>query len=189
MKVKGMMITVAMAMAVQGAMANLPTAFDLLKSGDQYVGVQSKGKIVQIRSDKSVGGLTPQVWYVVYYDPNAMFKASQVKFDNGQETEVTHPGRLLELATDQHKPFDSNLLKIDSDRAIQIAASQPYLNTLTLTATKLSLDHGELGPVWHVEIWATRGKSTNPSVDIGEVVLSATDGAVIENDLHPNRVD
>ncbi len=189
MKVKETIITVALAMAVQGAMAALPTAFDLLKSGNQYVGVQSKGKIVQIRSDKSVDGLTPQVWYVVYYDPNTPFKASQVRFDSGQETEVTHPGRLLELATDQHKPFDPNLLKIDSDRAIQIATSQPYLNTLTLTATKLSLDHGELGPVWHVEIWATRGKITNPSVDIGQVTLSATDGTVVENDLHPNRVD
>ncbi len=188
MKVKDTIVTLAIVMAVQGAMAALPTAFVLMKAGDQYVGVQSKGRIVQIRSDKSVDGLTPQVWYVVYYDPDAIFKATQVRFDSGQETEVTRPGRLLEMASDEHKPFDMNLLKMDSDRAIQIATSQPYLNTLTLTATKLTLDHGELGPVWHVEIWATRGRSTNPSVDLGEVILSATDGSVIENDLHPNRV-
>jgi len=33
------------------------TAFDLVKEGNRYVGEPSKDKVVQIRSDKSVGTL------------------------------------------------------------------------------------------------------------------------------------
>jgi len=39
----------------RSALAADPTAFELIKLGDQYVGVQSKDQVVQIRSDKSVG--------------------------------------------------------------------------------------------------------------------------------------
>src|SRR5712672_1975490 len=82
------------------ARASDPTAFELAKLGNQYVGIQSKDKVVQIRSDKSIGSLTPTIWYVVYYDPDATFKAVQVKFGAGQKMDVSHPGRLLELIGD-----------------------------------------------------------------------------------------
>ena len=36
------------------AVGKEPTAFDLIKHGDQFVGVQSKDKVVQIRSEKSI---------------------------------------------------------------------------------------------------------------------------------------
>ena len=41
------------------------SAYDLIKEGNRYVGEQSKDKVVQIRSEKSIGGLTPTVWFVV----------------------------------------------------------------------------------------------------------------------------
>src|SRR5271168_5217296 len=79
------------------ALAAGPTAFQLVKLGDQYVGVQSKDKVVQIRSEKSIVSLTPDIWYVVYYDPDATFKAVEVKFGAGQKLDGSHPGRFLEL--------------------------------------------------------------------------------------------
>ena len=39
-----------------------PTALSLIKEGNRYVGEDVKDQVVQIRSDKSVGGLTPNVW-------------------------------------------------------------------------------------------------------------------------------
>jgi hypothetical protein len=45
--------------------ADEPTAFDLIKEGSRYVGEQANDKIVQIRSEKSVGPLTPKIWFVV----------------------------------------------------------------------------------------------------------------------------
>ncbi len=180
----------AMTLAVSHlALADEPTAFNLIKTGDQYVGDQSKDKVVQIRSEKSLNSTTPTVWYVVYYDPDATFKAVEVKLISGEKVDVSHPGRLLEMASDEHKPFDSSLLKVDSDRAIQIATSQAFLKGLTITGTQLELDHGEMGPVWHVKLWASRDTHYNEDVDIGEMVLSATDGSVVKNNLHPNSVN
>ena len=51
------------------------TAFDLMKEGNRYVGEQAKDRVVQVRSEKSMGSLSPKVWYVVFYDPTASMKA------------------------------------------------------------------------------------------------------------------
>jgi hypothetical protein len=53
------------------------TAFDLIKEGNRYVGEPAKDKIVQIRSEKSIGSITPNIWYVVFYDPTATLKATR----------------------------------------------------------------------------------------------------------------
>ena len=45
-----------------------PTALQLVKEGNKHVGEDARDKVVQIRSDKSIGSLTPNVWYMVYYD-------------------------------------------------------------------------------------------------------------------------
>ncbi|HEX5399494.1 MAG TPA: hypothetical protein VFY06_10645 [Verrucomicrobiae bacterium] len=183
-------IVAALAISLLGcARAGEPTAFELASKGDQYVGTQSKGKVVQIRSEKSIGTMTPDIWYVVYYDPDATFKSVQVKFGAGKEMEVTHPLRILEMATDQHDVLDKEKLKVDSDRALKIAMSQPLLRNLKLKASKLTLGHGDEGPVWTVELWAAKLKNPDDNADVGAVILSATDGKVIKADLHPNSVD
>jgi len=166
-----------------------PTAFDLVKAGDQYVGVQSKDKVVQIRSEKSIASLTPNIWYVVYYDPDATFKATEVKFGAGQKLDVSRPWRMLEMATDDHGVLDKTKLKVDSDKAIKIATAQPLLNNLTLKATQLWLEHGDSGPQWRVKLWAAKLKNPSDDADIGVVIISSDDGSVIKADLHPNSVD
>ncbi len=190
MKLKGVFITMAISLAVTGtALADDPTAFTLMKTGDQFVGDQSKDKVVEIRSEKSIGDTAPNIWYVDYYDPDTTFKAVEVKFGGGAKMDVSHPGRILEMASDQHKPFDMSLLKVDSDRAIQIATSQPVVKGLDITGMQLWLAHGELGPVWRVKLWASQPANNKTDVDIGDVVLSATDGSVIANNLHPNSLN
>jgi hypothetical protein len=171
------------------AQAADPTAFDLVKLGDQFVGVQSKDKVVQIRSEKSVASLTPNIWYVVYYDPDATLKAVEVKFGAGQKMDVSHPLRLLEPITGADKVLDSAKLKVDSDKALKIALSQPLLKNLTPKATQLWLEHGDNGPQWRVKIWAQKLHSPNDDADVGEVTVSAADGSVIKSDLHPDSVD
>ena len=39
-----------------------PTALQLIKEGNRFIGEQSKDKVQQIRSDKSIAGLTPSIW-------------------------------------------------------------------------------------------------------------------------------
>jgi len=39
-----------------------PTAFELIKEGNRSLGEQSKDKVLEIHSDKSVASLTPNIW-------------------------------------------------------------------------------------------------------------------------------
>src|SRR5271154_4342425 len=144
MKMKLLVIAVIAFAVSDAALADGPTAFELVKRGDPYVGVQSKDKVVQIRSEKSINSLTPDIWYVVYYDPDATFKAIQVKFGAGEKMDVSRPGRVLEMLTDDKTPLDQGKFNIDSDRAIRLAASQPILKNLVLKSSRLWLEHGDV---------------------------------------------
>ena len=101
------------------------TALDLATEGNRFVGEQSKDKIVQIRSEKSVNSLSPVVWNIVYYDPDATMKAVEVKFSGGRKVDVKRPLRLLEPISNADEPLAKSKLKVDSDRAISIATRNP----------------------------------------------------------------
>ena len=174
------------------------SAFDLAKEANRYVGEQAKDKIVQIRSEKSVGSLTPNVWYVVFYDPTATLKAIEVKFGAGKMLDVKRPMRLLEPVTGGDAPLDKAKLKVDSDEALKIALKEPLLQNLKVTASQLKLGRlgeGVLGisgpgePVWKVKLWAAKLREPTRDADVGEVWISANDAKVLKNDLHINRVD
>ena len=166
-----------------------PTALELIKEGNRYVGEETKDKVTQIRSEKSVGGLTPNIWYVVYYDPDARMKATEVKFGGGKKMDVQRPFRLFERATGE-RAMDRSKLKIDSDDALKIAEKETLVEKLKLTNSKLTLEKGEEGfPVWKVQLWAEKAREPSKTVDIGKFVISAEEGKIIERDLHIERVD
>ncbi len=174
----------------QIANAAEPTAFDLVKEGNRHLGEEAKGRVVQIRSEKSVGGLTPNIWFVVYYDPDATAKATEIKFAAGTKVSVKRPPRVLEPITGAHRELPKDKLKIDSDKAVEIAKSEPLIKNLTLTNTQLTLERGEGDqPVWKVKLWAAKIRRPSDTVNIGELQLSAEDGKVVKNDLKPGRVD
>jgi hypothetical protein len=168
------------------------TAFELVKEGNRYVGEQSKNKVVQIRSEKSVASLTPDIWFIVYYDPDATLKAVEVKFGAGVKMDVKRPMRLLEPISNADAPLPPDKLKIDSDRALNIAIKQPLLEKLTLKSSRLVLERRSLNdvtPVWKIRLWAAKIAHPNENADIGEIMLSAEDGTILMSDLKPSRVD
>jgi hypothetical protein len=174
------------------------TAYQLIKEGNRYVGEQAKDKVVQIRSEKSVGSMTPTIWYVVYYDSTATLKATEVKFASGKMLDVKRPLRLLEPVTGNDAALDRQKMKIDSDGAVKIASKESLLQNLKLTATQLKLERvgeGILGqsgagqPIWKVKFWAAKVHQPSREADIGEVWVSADDGKVVKNDLHINSAD
>ncbi|MGH7942646.1 MAG: hypothetical protein ACREFR_16410, partial [Limisphaerales bacterium] len=92
MKIKqGIVLGVALGLASSRVALADPSALDLIKRGDDYVGIQSKDKVVQIFSDKSVASLQPNIWHIVFYDPTVFFKTVEVTFEAGKETAVAHP--------------------------------------------------------------------------------------------------
>jgi hypothetical protein len=174
--------------ATHGARASELTAFQLFKEGDKYLGDQSKGKVVQARSEKSIAGLAPNVWYIVFYDPDTTFKAQEIKFGAGKKLSQSRPWRMIEVVTGD-KVLPAEKLKIDSDEAIKIATKEPLLEKLKLQATQLWLDRGEENPTWKVRLWAKKLRDPSRDADIGDVHIDARTGKVLEVDLHINRVD
>ena len=171
------------------AHAGEKTAFELAKEADKHVGEDAKGKVVQLRSEKSIGTLTPTVWYVVLHDPDATAKATEIKFGAGQKLSVKRPARVLELGFRDHLPLDKDKLKVDSDAAIKTASEQPMLKNLKLTASKLTLEKWEGQVVWKVRLWAEKLRDSRKDADIGEVFIAADSGKVVKNDLKIERVD
>lgn len=165
------------------------TAFELAREADRHVGEDAKGKVVQIRSEKSIGSLTPTIWYVVLYDTDATAKATEIKFGAGQKLSVKRPARILEFASKSQLPLDKEKLKVDSDKAIKTATEEPLLKNLKLTATKLTLEKFEGTPAWKVRIWAEKLRDSKRDADLGEVIIDSESGKVLKNDLHIDRVD
>jgi uncharacterized membrane protein YkoI len=174
---------------VVAALASEPTAFDLIKEGNKYIGEQSKDRVVQIRSEKSVGGLTPKEWAVVYHDETATLKAVEVKFVGGKMASVKRPARLLEAMSDRNEPLDRKKLKIDSDKASAIVLKEPILEGLQVTAISLRLDHSKDGAVWKVRVWAQKTKDAKREADLGEIFVDAETGKVTKLDIQLNRAD
>jgi hypothetical protein len=173
------------------AAENQQTAFQLIKEGNRYVGEQAKDKVVQIRSERSVNGLEPNIWYVVYYDTTASLKATEVKFGAGRMLHVKRPFRLIETITGNEGSLDTKHFKVDSDKAIQIAIKEPLLEKLNIVATQLKLEQPKEAttPWWEVKLWATKLRRPDQSVNIGEVYVGAADGKILQTDLHIDRVD
>ncbi len=182
-------VAVFLAAVTSDARAAEPTALALIKEGNRHVGEDSKDKVTQIRSEKSVGSLTPNVWYIVYYDPDARMKATEVKFGGGKKLDVVRPFRLLERVN-AFSAMDRTKVKIDSDEALKIAQKDGLLDKIKLTNSKLILEKGEEGtPVWKVQFWAEKARDTTRTVDIGLIILNAEDGKVLLRDLHIDRID
>ena len=165
------------------------TAFELIKEGNRYVGEDAKDKVVQIRSEKSVGGLTPNIWYVVFYDIDARMKATEVKFGAGKKLDVQRPFRLIERAGGYRNVLERPKLKIDSDEALRIAQKDGLLEKVKLTNSRMTLERWEEMPVWKVQLWAEKIRDTTKTADIGQVFINAEDGKVVNRDLHINRLD
>lgn len=172
------------------AVGDEPTAFSLINEANRYVGEQAKDQVVQIRSEKSIGGLVPSIWYVRFFDPTATFRVTEVKLGSGAMLDVDRPFHVWNKITGVDPPLDRTQLKVDSDQAIALATREPLLKPLHLTASALTLERGESGePIWRVKLWASKLRKPSEDVSIGEVRLSAKDGKVLQNALKIQRVD
>jgi glucose/arabinose dehydrogenase len=176
-------------LAQSGLKAADKTAFELAKEGNKHVGEHAKDKIVQIRSEKSVGSVTPNVWYVVYYDQFATMKSVEVKFAGDKVASVKRPFRLIEAAADKDSQLNPKQLKVDSDKALKIALKEKILENLKVTASQMKLEEYEGTPVWKIRLWAQKIRQPNKEADIGQIFVAAEDGKVVRLDIKPEKVD
>jgi hypothetical protein len=165
-----------------------PTAFQLIKAGDQFVGEPSKDKVLEIYSDKSLVGLTPGVWYVDYFDPDARGKLAEVKFGAGLKLDVKRPSKFFGGRGKEGNILDLKKLKTDSDAALRIATSLELLKPLTLKNTQMWLSRSDEGVFWKVRIWSAKLNDATATAEIGDVYISPEDGKVVRADLKVSRV-
>jgi hypothetical protein len=167
------------------------TGLELAREGNRYVGEQARDKVLEIHSDKSIGGLSPSIWHVVYYDSTATFKATEVKFGAGQMMDVKRPMKLLQPLAGSDVPFAPDQLKVDSDKALKTALKEPLLEKLSIKAAAFTLGRvkGIGDPVWKIKLWAAKLHHPDEDTSVGEVQISATDGKVLKSDLQIDRVD
>jgi hypothetical protein len=179
-------LTVAIALLLPGVgHADELTALAAVKEGNRHVGEHVQNKVLRIRSEKSVGGLSPNIWIVDYLDSTARGKITQVKIGAGRMLDVRRPFRVG--STDA--ALDLDKLKVDSDRAIKVATADPLLDKLTVTATQLELDRNkEFGVIWKVSIWASKLQKPTAQAGLGEVWVSADEGKIVKTNLRVNRV-
>jgi len=180
------LVTAAALGTAKGAEA---TAFELVKEGNKHIGEQSKDRVVQIRSEKSVGSVTPNIWTIVYYDEFATMKATEVKFGGGKLMAVKRPLRLVAAVTDKDSDFDPKRLKVDSDKALQTALAAEILKNLTVTASEMKMERYQESPVWKIKLWVAKIKNPKKDVEIGEIFVDAETGKVIKLDVKPQKAD
>lgn len=189
-------LALVMACGLLAASVQDKTALELAKEGNKYVIEQSQDKVIQIRSDKSTGGTTPNTWYITYYENVATVKGSEMKFATGTELKfvgsylqtVKRNVRILDSESDNYSEMDPQKLLVDSESALSIALKQPILDNLHVLATDMRLEQStDAGnPVWKVSIWAAK-KGTKVDVKVGEIWLSSVDGKICKINVDPAR--
>jgi len=157
------------------------TAFTFIREGNRYVGEQARDKVVQLRSEKSIGTVEPNVWYVVYYDDTATLKATEVKFANGKMLSVNRPLRVLEAVSDKSEALDRAKLRIDSDKALRLVSKDPALKGENITSSEMRLELWEGQPTWKVKVWGENLGGSESS--LGEIFLSAENGTILKKDV------
>jgi hypothetical protein len=188
MKIKnGLVLGAVFGLAVTRLALADPSALDLIEKGDAYVGIQSKDKVIQIASEKSVATMEPNIWHITYFDPDSTFKTVEVEFGAGQQMGISHPMRMFPAKASD--VIDLSKVDVDSDRALKIAAAQPLIKALTLRSSKMTLGNTDDGLVWTVELWAAKVGDSTKEADLGTIEISAADKSIIKSDLHPSNAD
>jgi hypothetical protein len=191
----GFGLAIIMACGLLTASVQDKTALELAKEGNKYVIEQSQDKVVQIRSEKSTGGTTPNTWYITYFEGINTPKGTELKLATGTELKfvgsylqtVKRNVRLLDSESDSYAELDPQKLLVDSESALSIALKQPILDNLHVLATDMRLEQNPEGsPVWKVSIWAAK-KGTKVDVKVGEIWLSSVDGKVCKINVDPAR--
>jgi len=173
------------------ARAGEPTAFALVKEGNRHVGDEVRDRVAGIRSEKSVGSLTPTVWSVFFLDPASAGKVTEVKFAGGSLVEVAHRSGVLGISGLSKKPraLPMERLKVDSDRALERAVNEPVFKNVRLTNAELQLEYKDEIPVWKVTLWAGKVRKPESTAKIGELLVNAESGNVTLLDIKLKRLD
>lgn len=164
----------ALAAAAQDSTQTNWTALALAREGDKYLDAKARGKIVDLHSDKSVGGLTPSTWHITYFNPTIMLKRTEIEFVSGRKTELSHPNGMSGWLSGT-KVLQTRKIRMDSDRALALASKEPNLKGLNLQASQVWLEATTIGPAWKIRLWSDKPEA------VADIKIATRDGKIIES--------
>jgi serine/threonine protein kinase len=171
--------------AVPTVILSKATALQLLQKGNSHVSARSRDRVLEVISGRAPLNEPPQGWRVIYHDDKTTYNAVEVRFQGGEMERVYEPNRVLEMFSFRgQKTLDLAKVKIDSDKAIRIAATEAKAQELVAKFVELKLERGYGGlPVWNVKLFGVvPGKAADDSA-LGYVIVLAEDGKVLKKAL------
>lgn len=180
----------APSLQAQNALATMPEA-------EKFLNDQAKGNLIKIIGPKNNdGGMTPEVWQYVFYDPFASNKGRFVQILQGKilleltdRFVETDRGRLLAYKEDEILPGG---LTVDSEAALNTAIQAGNMGNYKLTGAdyELVLDK-KLGPVWVINLY---GPFKGKEIKAATARVRATDGKVVafkllEENLRDQKIE
>ena len=116
---------------------------------------------------------------------------TEVKFAAGSLVEVSHRSGVLGISGLSRKPRALPLerLKVDSDRALERAISEPVFRNIRLTNAELQLLFKDEIPVWKVTLWAGKVRKPESTAKVGDLLVDAENGKVTLLDIKLKRLD
>ncbi|HEY0551559.1 MAG TPA: protein kinase, partial [Verrucomicrobiae bacterium] len=175
-------VAAAQSINVPAARSSKATALQLLQKGNSYVSARSQNRVLEATASRAPLNEPPQSWRFVYEDDKTTYNAVAVRFEGGEMERIYEPNRFLELFTPgAQKILDLAKVKVDSDKAIRIAAAEAAAEELVAKFVELKLERGYGGlPVWNVKLFGLVPGKTVEDSSLGYVIVLAEDGKVLK---------
>ncbi|HSI84887.1 MAG: protein kinase [Candidatus Methylacidiphilales bacterium] len=140
-------------------------------------------KLLKVEGVQPTGiNVTPTEWRFWFYDPEANECYRRVIVINGVAGAPADGIYMNPLAFKADDVLPNDLLKTDSERALEIIMAQEKMDGVKLTSTSFKLDNKDTAPVWRVKLFgytAKKGKIRS----LGEAMIFVETGKVRRLDV------
>ena len=164
------------------------TVLQLMRKAERQVTALGRANVLRIESEREQNSLFPPRWVFYFYDPSATFKCKRVTLDYGRVTSVDVQSRWFLLDFDPQQVIHSRQLRVDSDRALELARDLPPLQGVAIGSTEFALrrtDRRDNSGYWEIKIWQQLASGRERYA--GWVRLSASSGQIYDSNLSVRR--
>ena len=119
------------------------TAFQALQIAAKAATAEARNQVIAIEGPRSATELCPDVWKFVFWDPSAKQNGRLITVTRGQVTEIRDGffelDKMRMLSYKQTEVILPKELKIDSDKALDVAVKSSTLQGVRLSSVTFSL--------------------------------------------------
>jgi uncharacterized caspase-like protein len=142
--------------------------------------------IVHMKARRVPGQLHPDSWEITFGDSRYFWEKwrstadTQARIDSGKFM----AGFIT--AVEDATPMDRKKLVKDSTDILEMVAAR--FPTIRLASSEFEIDHEKWVPLWRVKIWAYKINQPAQEAELGRIDVDASTGAILRDDLNPDRL-